>query len=53
MAAPCFRKPNSHPPVCGIHNVELVQREVPIDENAPRLGYVTVYVCTVSRKIVA
>jgi hypothetical protein len=53
MAAPCFKKPNSHPPVCGIHNVALLERGFAIDSNAPYLGRVTVYVCPVSRKVVA
>jgi hypothetical protein len=52
MAVPCFRKEKSHPPVCGIHNVALVQRRFPIDGNAPQLGYITGYVCPVSGQVV-
>jgi hypothetical protein len=53
MAAVCFRKKNSHPPVCGVHNVALVESKLPIDANAPHLGHVTGYVCPVSRQVVA
>lgn len=53
MMAPCFWKLNSNPPVCGVHNVALVQRDLPIDWNAPRLGELTAYVCPVSGQVVA
>jgi hypothetical protein len=52
MMAPCFRKLNSNPPVCGVHNVALVQRNLSIDWNAPRLGQLTAYVCPVSGQVV-
>jgi hypothetical protein len=29
MAEPCFIKKDSNPPVCGIHNVRLVQKRLP------------------------
>ena len=29
MTAPCLRKQYSNPPVCGIHNVPLVQTQLP------------------------
>ena len=41
----CFQEEGSNPPVCGVHNVLLVQSEVPIDPYAPYLGHVTGYVC--------
>lgn len=52
MAALCFREKDSYPPVCGIHNVALVESKLPIDQNAPHLGYVTGYVCPVSGQVV-
>jgi len=47
----CFRKKNSNPPTCGIHNVVLVQSELPIDPYAPHLGHITGYVCPVSEQL--
>jgi len=29
MAEQCFKKKDSNPPVCGIHNVPLVQKQLP------------------------
>jgi hypothetical protein len=48
----CFWKLNSIPPTCGVHNVALVQRNLPIDWNAPRLGQVTGYLCPMSGQVV-
>lgn len=50
---PCFRKKNSYPPTCGIHNVVLIDSKLPIDPNAPHLGHIICYVCPVSGKLVA
>ena len=41
LVALCFGKENSHPPICGIHNVALVQSQLPIDRYAPHLGHIT------------
>jgi hypothetical protein len=49
MAEQCFRKKGSIPPVCGVHNVPLVQSHVSIDRNSPGLGEVTCLRCPVSR----
>jgi hypothetical protein len=49
---PCFRKKNSNPPMCGIHNVALVETELPIDPYAPHLGHITGYVCPESGQLV-
>jgi hypothetical protein len=38
MAAPCFRKKDSNPPICGVHRVLLLPVTVAIDNNAPLLG---------------
>jgi hypothetical protein len=29
MAEPCFIKKGSKPPVCGVHNVRLVKKQLP------------------------
>jgi hypothetical protein len=52
LVALCFGKENSHPPICGIHNVALVQSQLPIDRYAPHLGHITSYVCPVSGQVV-
>jgi hypothetical protein len=52
MAEQCFMKEGSHPPVCGLHNVELVLAETPIDQLAPHLGRITVFMCPVSGLVV-
>jgi hypothetical protein len=52
LAALCFRQENSHPPICGIHNVALVGSRLPIDPYAPYLGRVIAYVCPVSGQVV-
>jgi hypothetical protein len=51
VAAPCFRKKDSNPPVCGVHLVLLVPVTVAIDTNAPHLGAVLCIVCPVSRQV--
>jgi hypothetical protein len=52
MAKQCFRKKDSIPPVCGEHNVQLVQGETPIDPLAPHLGHVTCLICPTSQLVV-
>jgi hypothetical protein len=52
MAQGCFRKKDSDPPVCGVHNVRLIQDETPLDPLAPHLGKVTCLRCPVSRFVV-
>jgi hypothetical protein len=52
MAVQCFQKKGSNPPVCGLHEVEFVQRQVSIDPNAPGLGRVICSLCPVSRSVV-
>jgi len=52
MGPRCFRKKASNPPAGGLHNVELEQRVIAIDENAPHLGRVTCVVCPVSDAVV-
>jgi len=52
MGPRCFRKKDSIPPACGVHNALLVQAVVSIDENAPSLGQVACSVCPVSNLVV-
>jgi len=49
---PCFRKEKSNPPTCGIHNVALVHRELPVDPYAPHLGHINGFVSPVSGQLV-
>jgi hypothetical protein len=42
----------SNPPMCGVHNVTLVQHKFPIDPNAPHLGSITGYMCQRSGQLV-
>ena len=54
MVSACFMKENSKPPpMCGVHNVALVEDRLPIDPYAPHLGHITGYVCPVSGRLVA
>jgi hypothetical protein len=53
MAASCFQKPNSDPPICGIHYVPLIPTKLLIDPNAPHLGHNIGYVCPRTHEIVA
>jgi hypothetical protein len=48
----CFRKKNSNPPICGIHGIALIENQLPIDPNAPQLGYIIGYVCPVTQQVV-
>jgi hypothetical protein len=52
MGPGCFRKKESNPPACGLHDVEFEHRVISIDENAPGLGRVTCLVCPVSDSVV-
>jgi hypothetical protein len=52
MGPQCYRKTDSIPHVCGLHNVLLVKRVISIDQNAPHLGHVACYVCPVSETVV-
>ncbi len=48
MAQRCFIKKGSDPPVCGVHEVALVQDNVPIDPFAHQLGLIACLRCPVS-----
>jgi len=48
MADPCFIKKGSSPPVCGVHNVRLMRKQLPDELIASGYGGVTFLVCPVS-----
>ena len=52
MGPVCFFNGNVSPPSCGVHNVDLEVRRIPIDDIAPDLGWVACYVCPVSEEVV-
>ncbi len=52
MPVLCYQKLESNQPRCGVHNVALVQKQIPIDAYAPALGRVNCLVCAVSRIVV-
>ena len=52
MAEKCFRKKDSNPPVCGIHDVRLIEGESDIDSLAPYLGRITCLKCPISGMVV-
>jgi hypothetical protein len=52
MGPRCYRKTESNPPACGLHNVLLVKTVISIDQNAPHLGRVACYVCPASETVV-
>jgi hypothetical protein len=53
MGAACFAKGNSNPPLCGVHNVPLVQHRSSEDSRIDYFGSFTFYVCPVSREVVS
>ena len=52
MTEQCFNRKDSNPPICGVHKVAVVQRQVSIDPFSPGLGRVTCSMCPVSRSVV-
>jgi len=52
MTEPCFRKKESNPPVCGVHNAILVAKMVSIDANLAGLGLVSCMICPTSLTVV-
>lgn len=48
MAKPCFRKKNSNPPVCGVHNVPLVRKRLPNEMIGAGYKGLIFFVCPVS-----
>jgi hypothetical protein len=52
MAEPCFIKKDSNPPVCGVHNVPLVEHRSSEELGTAGLGAFTFFVCPVSGAVV-
>jgi hypothetical protein len=48
MAEQCFRKKGSNPPICGAHNVRLIQKQLPDEMIAAGYKAFTFLVCPVS-----
>ena len=52
MAEPCFKMKNSNPPVCGVHNVPLMERQSSEDSVLSKFGDFAFFVCPVSGYVV-
>jgi hypothetical protein len=52
MPQQCFSRKDSYPPVCAVHKVAVVQKQIAIDANVPSLGQVTCNMCPVSHMVV-
>jgi hypothetical protein len=48
MAEECFKKKGSSPPVCGVHNVPLVRKQLPDELIASGYKAFTFLACPVS-----
>jgi hypothetical protein len=48
----CFAKKGSNPPVCGVHNVKLVEHQSGFESIAGGVGNFTFLVCPVSNQAV-
>ena len=48
MTKPCFRKAGSNPPVCGVHNVRLLRKELSAEMIAAGYKGFTFLVCPLS-----
>jgi hypothetical protein len=48
MKEQCFKKKGSKPPVCGVHNVPLVRKQLPDELIASGYKAFTILVCPVS-----
>jgi hypothetical protein len=52
MSEQCFKKKNTNPAVCGVHDVALTLHMISIDANAPGLGKISCYRCPVTGAVV-
>jgi hypothetical protein len=50
MAEPCFKMKNSNPPVCGVHNVPLIEHQSSGDFVLSRFGGLR-FLCLPSERI--
>jgi hypothetical protein len=48
MAEKCFKKEDSEPPVCGVHDVPLIKRQLPEEMIAVGYKFLTFLACPVS-----
>jgi hypothetical protein len=53
MKAGCFKKKDSNPPICGLHNVQLIQKQTHEELSVSSLGMFTYLVCPKSGKVVS
>jgi hypothetical protein len=53
MPERCFIEEGSSPPVCGVHDVALVQSIVSINANAPHLGSINCLKCLISQTVIS
>ena len=53
MGEPCFKKKDSNPPACGVHNVPLVQTQLPREMIASGYKEFTFLVCPVSGTVLS
>jgi hypothetical protein len=51
MKKRCFRKKGSNPPICGVHSVPLVQKQLPDELIAAGYRGFTFLVCPVSGEV--
>jgi hypothetical protein len=51
MSEPCFKKKDSNPPVCGVHNVRLVQKQLSAEMAATGYKAFTYLACPVSGQV--
>jgi hypothetical protein len=52
MTRACFKKKGSNPPMCGVHNVPLIQQRSFDDSASAGIGDFTFLVCPVSSAVV-
>jgi hypothetical protein len=52
MAEPCFKKKDSDPPVCGVHDVLLLEHHSSEDSVLSKFGDFVFHVCPVSGYVV-
>jgi hypothetical protein len=48
----CFKKKDSNPPVCGVHNVQLIQKQVHEDLSVSGLGIFSFLLCPKSGEVI-
>jgi hypothetical protein len=51
MAKQCFKKKDSNPPTCGLHNVRLLRKRLPNELIAAGFKPFTFLVCPVSGEV--